>query len=382
MQLPIGLLFSVLSAVNGLLPLTSPTRFASIPFASFHPHSHILGVSSTSPTGYLPTQIRTAYGLTPSSPQGEGKSIAIVGAYTVPNLTKDLATFNARVHLLPMNGTEGRPSCTALAGPHPCLEIHTAGTLSNAGWGVEAALDTEWSHAIAPKADIIVVQASDPSARSLAAAVTLAASMKTTTASMSWGGAEFSHEKDWDATFAKTRFVASSGDQGTGASFPATSPSVLSVGGTSLSLNAAGKRTAAERAWPGSGGGSSLYEQRPSYQMGAWLPVTGQKRLIPDVSYNADPKTGYAVFAGGKWLTVGGTSAGAPQWAAFLTLGKTPLNNTSLYKIGSSSNHKAVFTDILIGNNGHCSFLCLTRPGFDEVTGFGTPLGNGLIKNS
>ena len=116
--------------------------------------------------------------------------------------------------------------------------------------------------------------------------------------------------------------------------------------------------------------------------MGAWLPVPGQKRLIPDVSYNADPSTGYAVYSGDKWLTVGGTSAGAPQWAAFLTLGKTPLNNTSLYKTGSGPNHKAVFTDILVGSNGHCSFLCLTRPGFDEVTGFGTPLGSGLIKYS
>ena len=380
MQLPIGLVFSVLSAVNGLLPITSPTRFTSIPNASFHPHSHILSASGSSPSGYLPIQIRTAYGLTPSSPQGEGKSIAIVGAYTAPELSKDLAMFTTRSHLTPMNGTEGRPSCTTKAGPHPCLEIHTAGVLSNAGWAVEAALDTEWAHAIAPQADIIVIQATDSSARSLAKAVTLAASLQPTTASMSWGGTEFTHETDWDATFAKTRFVASSGDKGTGASFPATSPNVLSVGGTSLSLDAAGKKIAPEKAWSGSGGGSSSYEQRPIYQKGAWLPVPGQKRLIPDVSYNADPLTGYAVYSGSKWLTVGGTSAGAPQWAALLTLSSKPLSNVSLYKIGSGSVHKTVFTDILSGRNGHCSFLCLTRPGFDEVTGFGTPLAPGLIK--
>ena len=341
-----------------------------------------MGVGSASPSGYLPGQIRQAYGLTPSSPQGQGKNLVIVGAYSLPQLKNEVAVFNTKTGMAPLYGTDGQAPCTVASGPHPCLEVRSSSTKVNTGWATEAALDSQWAHVIAPKADIIMVQAADASARSLAAAVTLAATLKPTVVSMSWGGAEFAREADWDATFSKARFVASSGDQGHGANFPSTSPNVLAVGGTTLALDSSGKRTAIERAWAGSGGGVSLYEPRPHYQRKTWLPIINQKRLVPDVAYDADPATGYSVFTSGKWLKIGGTSAGAPQWAALLTLGTLPLSNAAVYEIGLSTGHQSAFTEVRTGSNGTCGLLCSTRPGYNEVTGFGTPLAQGIIARS
>ena len=109
-------------------------------------------------------------------------------------------------------------------------------------------------------------------------------------------------------------FVAASGDSGVPPSYPATSPNVLSVGGTTLSLDAFGN-ILAETGWSGSGGGISTVEPLPTYQQG----VAGQgtsNRTNPDVAYDADPATGFDVYdsiGGGAWSLVGGTRAGAPN---------------------------------------------------------------------
>jgi subtilase family serine protease len=119
-------------------------------------------------------------------------------------------------------------------------------------------------------------------------------------------------------------FVASSGDSGTGVIWPAASPYVVSVGGTTLPLDGAGNLTGSETAWSGSGGGISAYEVEPGYQASFPIPANGGKRGIPDVSYDADPNTGVSVYdptnhQGQKgWFDVGGTSA--PQWAARVIL--------------------------------------------------------------
>src|SRR5205823_6642705 len=113
-------------------------------------------------------------------------------------------------------------------------------------------------------------------------------------------------------------FTASSGDSGAGVEWPAASPYVVAVGGTSLYLDGSNNR-GSESAWSGSGGGISSYYSQPSFQTG-WQ--TSTKLGVPDVSYDADPNTGVEVYdsVNGGWFVVGGTSAGAPQWAALVAL--------------------------------------------------------------
>ena len=113
--------------------------------------------------------------------------------------------------------------------------------------------------------------------------------------SMSWGGGEFSGETAYDSHFSQAGvvFVASSGDSGAPISWPASSPNVLAVGGTALTLGA-NNAWSSEVGWSGSGGGPSAYESQPSYQNGVVTQTT--MRANPDVAYDASPSTGFAVY--------------------------------------------------------------------------------------
>ena len=202
-------------------------------------------------------------------------------------MEKDLAAFDKQFNL---------PSCTTANG---CFEKHKmeSSTASNSGWAMETSLDVEWAHAIAPTAKILLVEAKTPSGANLLSAIDYAAARKDVVAvSMSWGGAEFSDELSYDSHFvSKTSssiaFFASSGDDGTGASWPASSPSVIGVGGTSLQVSSSGVFVA-ETAWSGSGGGVSVYEKEPAYQTAYKISKANGMRAIPDVSYDADPASG------------------------------------------------------------------------------------------
>ena len=95
-------------------------------------------------------------------------------------------------------------------------------------------------------------------------------------------------------------------------------------------------------------------------------------RAIPDVAYNADPASGFPIIRKGVWETVGGTSAGAPQWAAIASLG-SGASNTNFYSDKSSTNNSKYFRDITSGTNGDCGYLCIARAHYDYVTGLGSP---------
>jgi subtilase family serine protease len=198
---------------------------------------------------------------------------------------------------------------------------------------------------------------------------------------MSWGGDEFSDELSYDSHFASkygTAFFASSGDDGTGVSWPAVSPSVVGVGGTSLELSASGTTLVSESAWSGSGGGVSAYETQPDYQKAYAVPKANGMRAVPDVSYDADPASGYAVYkttgsSKNGWYTVGGTSAGAPQWAAIYAIGHSA-SLTAMYGDKASSSTLKFFRDIASGSNGTCKYYCDARKRYDYVTGLGSPL--------
>lgn len=157
------------------------------------------------------------------------------------------------------------------------------------------------------------------------------------------------------------------------AEFQSTSPHVVAVGGTSLTLNPAGS-VAAEGGWSDGGGGKSIFFSRPPSQTGTGIP-TGTERVVPDVSLVADPETGALIIFQGKVQQIGGTSWSAPTWAGFCALmneartkaGKQPLPflNPMIYPIMSSGS----FRDITTGNNGAFS----AGIGYDLVTGIGVP---------
>lgn len=326
------------------------------------PPIHVYATTKT-PKGMTPSQIKKIYGLPASGGAG---IIAIVGAYDDASIESDLQIFDA---------TFGLPACTSANG---CFTRHLmgSGAKDNSGWDLETALDVEWAHAIAPSAKIELIEAATPSGANLLKAVDYAASLKGVAAiSMSWGGAEFPEETSLDPHFASASqapFFASSGDNGAGVSWPAASPAVIAVGGTSLFLDSHGGLSR-ETAWNGSGGGISAYEKEPSYQSAFSIPKAGGMRAIPDVSYDADPASGFPIYHAGKWRTVGGTSAGAPQWAAIAALGGK-FSASDLYRDKSKSDGGSYFRDIVSGSNGDCGYLCDARAHYDYVTGLGTPL--------
>jgi hypothetical protein len=203
---------------------------------------------------------------------------------------------------------------------------------------------------------------------------------------MSFGSPEFKAETGLDGTFTTpaghngVTFVAASGDGGSPGDYPAYSPNVLAVGGTTLSLDRRGNY-AHERGWRGSGGGESRFESRPGFQAAFNLGATA--RGIPDVAFDADPGSGAAVYDTYHergWIRVGGTSFAAPAWAALLAIadqGRTlshegTLANAQdvLYGLPSSDFH-----DIQVGRNGHF----VAHRGYDLVTGLGSPVANLLV---
>jgi subtilase family serine protease len=319
---------------------------------------------------YSPAQIRQAYGFNQLSTIGAGQTIAIIDAYGSPSIQKDLDAFDAYFHL---------PSATV------DIRYPNGKPGRNTGWAEETSLDVEWAHAIAPGAKIMLVVAVNSSTTALLGAVDYAVANGATVVSMSWGSGEYAGETADDSHFnvPGVTFVASSGDSGEGTSveWPAASPYVVGVGGTSLRLDSSNNRTN-ETAWSLSGGGISQYENTPSWQSG-WVG-TGLRRCVPDVSYVADPNTGVEVVYNGALYVFGGTSVGAPQWAALAALANamkgSPLNSAdiALYSAAGAPINSADFYDIISGNNGNDTddFALV---GYDLVTGLGSPVANGLI---
>jgi subtilase family serine protease len=368
----------ILSAAGILMGMVPNASASQKPVWEAHPPIHLKrSATSTYQDGYQPSQIRKAYGLDQLSYTGSGQTIAIVDAYGSPTIQNDLATFNQQFGLPAANLSivypSGKPKRT------------------DGGWALETALDVEWAHALAPNANIMLVVAKSNSISDLVAAIDYATTHGAQVVSNSWGGSEFSSEASYDSHFQHSGVVytVSAGDSGAGAEWPAASPYVLSVGGTSLTTDSSGNYVS-ESAWSGSGGATSAYEARPAYQNN-WTSIVGSQRGIPDIAFDADPYTGVAVYDSTSyqgqsgWFVLGGTSVGAPCWAAMIALadqGRTaPLSNsdvmTQLYNIAGttgSSGYTTNFHDITSGSNGNS-----TLPGYDLVTGIGSPKANSLI---
>lgn len=347
-------------------------------------HSNLVLEAATggSVQGLSPQLARHAYGFDQiafsSTPgDGRGQTIAIVDPYDDPNIAGDLTVFDQQF---------------GIAAPPSFTKVYASGVVPrvDAGWSQEISLDVEWAHAMAPGANIVLVEARSANVDDLLSAVNVAREMAgVSVVSMSWGGDEFSDETADDTDFTtpgghqSVAFVAASGDQGGSTVWPSISPNVLAVGGTTLFL--ADGNYSGETAWSDSGGGPSQFEGEPSYQ--ASVQSTGA-RTVPDVAYDANPNTGFAVydqFSGG-WIEVGGTSAGTPQWAALIAIadqGRAAAGEGSLsdpqalvYQLPRSDFH-----DIVSGSNGFAA-----TPGYDLTTGLGSPVANlvaaGLVSAS
>lgn len=330
-----------------------------------HYASHLLHVrpnATTSPTGLSPATIKSAYNFSASTTAGTGTTIAIVDAYNDPTAEADLGVFSTAF---------GLPACTTANG---CFQkVSQTGTSrypkTNPGWALEISLDVQWAHAIAPGAKILLVEATSNSFTNLLAAEDYAAN-HAQYVSNSWGGAEFSGENAYDSHFSHSgvSFFVSSGDNGTPAEYPSSSPNVISVGGTTLNFN--GGTLSSETGWSGSGGGCSVYETATAAQsaLSTYSQVNcAGKRGTPDVSLDADPTSGVSVYDSTRyqgqkgWWVVGGTSASSPMVAARAAVGGTVANSAYVY--GASINYR----DITTGDNGAS---CLV--GYDLVTGRGS----------
>ena len=336
--------------------------------------------TASAPAGpYTPTQIRHAYGFDRLSQTGAGQTIAIVNAYDDPTIAADLGVFDQTYKLSAANLVEAFSG-----GAKPAF---------NAAWAAETALDVEWAHAIAPGAKILLVETPTNSLYDLLAGVDYAVAHGANQVSMSWAAPTFSVQTYFDPHFNHpgVSFLASAGDSAGAVSFPATSPYVTAVGGTTLQLDAKGRRLS-ETAWSSGGGGATAFEHQAGYQS---VFATAPGRNVPDVSYNADFSTGYSVYdtsSGGTWQDSGGTSAGAPQWAALVALanqgraalGKAPLGtgttfglNQVLYPLAGVSmyfNFHGDYYTITSGSNGNDATF-----GYSMAAGLGSPAANQLV---
>jgi hypothetical protein len=380
----------LIPAANVQVPnLHANTGGATPDFINLGPASPSAALGANAP--YSPAQIISAYGVNDIffngvAGTGAGQTIAIIDAFNDPDIISDANTFSAQFGLPQFNGS-GEPTLKVLnqTGGTSLPSMATPG-----GWDLEESLDVEWAHTIAPGANIILFEANSSATSDLFTAVATAAdTVGVSTVSMSFSTPQLldfyspgPSEPSEDSTFTTpsghqgVTFLGSTGDDGApGVGYPALSPNVVAVGGTTLTIGTDGSYIA-ESAWSGGGGGASILEAQPSYQS-ASINSTGA-RGTPDVSMDADPETGVYVldsFDGG-YTQVGGTSLSTPMWAGLIAIvdqgralkGMSSLDGPSqtlpmLYNLPSVDFH-----DIVTGNDGYPA-----APGYDFATGLGSP---------
>ena len=337
------------------------------------------GASST-PSGYGPAQLQSAYNLAfASSSTGGTQTVAIVDAYNDPNAESDLGVYRSHY---------GLPPCTTANG---CFKkVNQKGGTSypknNASWSQEISLDLDMVSAVCPNCKILLVEASSATFANLGTAVDEAAKLGATEISNSYGGGDSSSDTSLDSYYNHPGIAvtASSGDGGYGVEYPAASQYVTAVGGTTLSPDSSVSRGWNETAWSGAGSGCSSYENQPSWQSSVSnITSACGKRAVADVSADADPNTGVAVYDSysyqgySGWLVFGGTSVASPIIASVYALAG---NAGSITNGSYPYSHATSLNDVTSGSNGSCgNDLCNATTGWDGPTGLGTPNGTGAF---
>lgn len=334
------------------------------------------------PNGYGPEQFLSAYSLNGKTTSNQ--IIAIIDAYDHPNITSDLRTYSKTFHLPLLK------DCSVSTGTvkSPCFQkIDQRGGTSyptiDSFWALETSLDVEIAHAICQNCNILLIEADSNGYTDMLAAFDKATTMGATVISNSYGSREFLGEDLLDSHFniSGIAITFSSGDTGFGTSYPAASPYVTAVGGTTL--NMVGNSYVGENVWSGTGSGCSLYESQPSFQTNLGLPGCSD-RMIADVSADADPRTGAAVydstsiFGISGWFQLGGTSLSSIIVAGTYALAGGAGIGIQDNSIPYIKNNRIHLHDILSGSNGICdpSYLCTAANGYDSPSGLGTPNGS------
>jgi len=302
-------------------------------------------------------------------------AIALVDAFHYPTALTDLQTFSAQFGLTAPNLT-----VVFASGTKPAQD-------PSGGWELEAALDLEWAHAMAPGAKLFLVEARSSSLSDLLTAERVAGNLVSGAGggevSNSWGSDEFAGETSFDSSFTTPGVVyfASSGDQ-PGVQYPAASPNVVAAGGTTTAHNPLTANFLSERAWDLAGGGSSAFESRPFYQ-DVIQSIVGAKRGVPDLSFDSNPVTGAWVFdstpvqgGGSGWFIVGGTSLASPALAGIVNAAGNKLGSSQaeLSLIYSNLSITTDFNDISSGFCGPTAGLS-SKLGWDFCTGVGSVKG-------
>jgi kumamolisin len=347
-----------------------------------------VAAGSNPPAGYGPNQLMSAYDVQPLHRQGlngRGQTIAFIEVDGID--PGDLMHFDSTFHL-----------------PNAQLNVFVPkGTNGALDPGPESSLDAEYAHAIAPAANLQVYEVIRVGdfvnySGALADAVRAALAGGATQISMSLRGtgsilcSTALALRDLHPALQETArhgvpVFAASGDNGDfpcgsstailpGTVYPASDPNVTGVGGTTLAITPSGGY-GGEVAWSGSGGGISRNFSRPSWQLGS--SAVSKYRTVPDVAWDADPATGVPVYLQGQWRVTGGTSLGAPCWAAVWALAsqfhhqRTGKNlehaNPLLYGLATGPRYHRIFHDVTRGDNGGYT----AGPGWDAVTGWGSP---------
>jgi kumamolisin len=320
--------------------------------------------------GYTPAQLKGGYNVS-GTYTGSGQKIALLefDGFQQANITKYDTNYS-------------------LGSPTPTVSKVDGGSGALGDGQVEVELDIEVLHAIAPKANVTVFEGPNSDAGEVDTYQAIVDSGIPTT-SISWGASESarttSNINAVDAVFKAGAaqglgFYAASGDDGsddagdgtTTVDYPASDPYVTGVGGTKLTVTSA-NAFSKEVAWSGGGGGKSSVFKIPSWQTAVQKTAGGGFRQVPDVSAHANPSPGVSIYSQGSWSSVGGTSAAAPEWAAFAALynqqaaaaGKANLGfaNPALYTASGTGFH-----DITSGSNGAYS----SATGWDFTTGWGS----------
>jgi hypothetical protein len=354
---------------------------------------------------YDPQQIDDAYGLdllsfNGTAATGAGETIAIIDAYDDADIIGDANEFSNTFSLPEFNQGGSTPTLQVYNEEGQTTPLPVDGGNPNPtelGWIQEESLDVEWAHAIAPDANIEVFEATTQDLSDLLATVAVAKTFANVSViSMSWGFPEYASQTEEDSLFTTPgghipiTFIASTGDDTSpDLIYPATSPNVLSVGGTRLTINSDGTY-GGESAWDAGGGGVSLYESQPSYETGNVNGASTTNLTDPDISADADPYTGvfeyYTINTGStiqvNWEQIGGTSLSAPLMAGMIALANQGRALNSLSTLNGTTQTLPMlfdapasdFNNIAAGDNGYGA-----TTGYDLATGLGSPLGYNLI---
>ncbi len=431
-----------------LVPLTAAARAHSHPLAAVAPNSPH-GPAVEGRFGLTPGDLHTAYQL-PSTVSGT-QTIAIVDAYNDPTAETDLERYDEEFGLLKCTAGNGcfkqvnqEGNTKPLPFPTSTKELEEAGKSKQAkeaiGWGAEISLDIETAHAVCQECKILLVEANSPELEDLEAAESAAEALKANEISNSWGipelGVSAAEEEKGPFNHPETVITAAAGDDGylewaaeapsRVASFPASSPHVVAVGGTRLIVsesaqwqtesvwNDGGESHGVKEGFGADGGGcSTVFSAEPwQTEVASWPEVgCGTMRAVSDVAADADPYTGVPVYYERcnseyekrivHWCTYGGTSLASPIIAATYALagGAQGVEYPAQTLYEKAAVHPYALHDVISGSNGAClkpfdeesgatgctnaqegascssRSICVAGPGYDGPTGVGTPHG-------